>query len=129
MLFIKFHNVVDGIFFPSGFLWRRSRKGKPRRGKTKRLIIIVLPQTLIIIQQIYHSNVRSKINIRSKLQNNSGSNSKLASRFSISRQTVSKWKNRDFLQDTSSKLFNIKYALTDLEKALAISLTTSTFFF
>ena len=77
------------------------------------------------MQQIYHSNARTNLNIRSQLQNNLDSNSELASKFRISEQTVSKWKNRDFLQDSSSKPFNIEYALTDLEKALAISLRTS----
>lgn len=77
------------------------------------------------MQQVYHSNARTNLNIRFQLQNNSGSNSELASRFSISEQTVSKWKNRDFLQDSSCKPLNIQYALTNLEKALAISLRTS----
>ena len=77
------------------------------------------------MQQVYHSNTKTNLNIRFELQNNSGSNSELASRFKISEQTVSKWKNRDFLQDSSCKLLNIQYALTDLEKALAISLRTS----
>ena len=77
------------------------------------------------MQQVYHSNAKTNLNIRYQLQNNSGSNSELASRFSISEQTVSKWKNRDSLEDCSSKPLNIQYALSDLEKALAISLRTS----
>jgi hypothetical protein len=89
------------------------------------LIIFILPQTPIIMQQVYHSNAKTNLNIRYQLQNNFGSNSELALRFNISQQTVSKWKNRDFLQDTSSKPLKIQYALSDLEKALAISLRTS----
>ena len=77
------------------------------------------------MQQVYHSNATTNLNIRFQLQNNSGSNSELALRFNISQQTVSKWKNRDFLEDTSSKPLKIQYALSDLEKALAISLRTS----
>ena len=77
------------------------------------------------MQQVYHSNAKTNLNIRYQLQNNFGSNSELALRFNISQQTVSKWKNRDFLQDTSSKPLKIQYALSDLEKALAISLRTS----
>jgi len=53
------------------------------------------------MQQVYHSNAKTNLNIRFQLQNNSGTNSELASRFDISEQTVSKWKNRDFVQDAS----------------------------
>jgi transposase-like protein len=78
------------------------------------------------MQQVYHSNAKTNLNIRFQLQNNSGTNSELASRFDISEQTVSKWKNRDFVQDASCAPLNINYALTDLEKALIVSLRTAT---
>jgi hypothetical protein len=71
------------------------------------------------MQQVYHSNARTNLNIRYQLQNNSRSNYELASKFNISEQTFSKWKNRDFLEDSSCKPLNIQYDLTDLEKALA----------
>jgi transposase-like protein len=78
------------------------------------------------MSQIYHSNATTNINIRSELQNNfSFSNEKLAERFNISQQTVSKWKNRDFVQDASCNPIHIKYALNDLEKAVIISLRKS----
>jgi len=77
------------------------------------------------MQQVYHSNARTNLNIRHQLQNNSITNSESALRFGISEQTVSKWKNRDFVQDSSCRPHNIKYALTDLERALVKSLRTS----
>ncbi|MBX9808267.1 MAG: DDE-type integrase/transposase/recombinase [Flavobacteriaceae bacterium] len=77
------------------------------------------------MQQVYHSNANTNLNIRRQLQNNSGNNTELASKFGISKQTVSKWKNRNFLQDASCKPLNIKYALTPLEKILAKSLRIS----
>ena len=77
------------------------------------------------MQQVYHSNARTNLNIRAQIQKKDESNSAFACKFSVSEQTVSKWKNRDFLQDSSCKPLNIKYALTDLEKTLAISLRTS----
>ncbi len=40
------------------------------------------------MQQVYHSYARTNLNIRHQLQNNSGSNSELASLFNISEQTV-----------------------------------------
>jgi len=77
------------------------------------------------MQQVYHSNAATNLNIRSQIQNNLGTNSDLATRFNVSEQTISKWKNRDFTQDASCKPLNIEYALSDLEKALAISLRKS----
>ena len=53
------------------------------------------------MQQVHHSNGSTNINIRALLQNNSGTNSELATKFNISCQTVSKWKNRDFQKDAS----------------------------
>ena len=69
------------------------------------------------MQQVYHSNATTNLNIRSQIQNNLDSNSVLANRFKVSEQTISKWKNRDFTKDASSKPLNIVYALSDLEKA------------
>jgi transposase InsO family protein len=77
------------------------------------------------MQQVYHSNAATNLNIRSQIQNNSASNSDLATRFNVSEQTISKWRNRDFIQDASCKPLKIEYALSDVEKALAISLRKS----
>lgn len=77
------------------------------------------------MQQIYHSNASTNVYIRTQIQNNSSSNSLLATQFGVSQQTVSKWKNRDFVQDASCKPLNIVYSLTDIEKALTISLRKS----
>jgi transposase len=81
------------------------------------------------MQQIYHANATTNVNIRTQLQNNfSSSNEELSQRFNVSKQTVSKWKNRDFQTDVSSKPQNIKYALSDIEQALIISIRTATWF-
>jgi transposase-like protein len=78
------------------------------------------------MQQVYHSNATTNLNIRTQLQNNLCTNFELASKFCISEQTVSKWRNRDFIHDASSKPHNIEYALNDLEKAIIIGLRTTT---
>ena len=78
------------------------------------------------MQQVYHSNASTNINIRTQLQKSSATNYELATKFDISEQTVSKWRNRSFIQDASCKPLNIQYSLTDLEKAIAISLRKST---
>jgi transposase InsO family protein len=77
------------------------------------------------MQQVYHSNAKTNLNIRTQLQSNIGSNSELAAKFQISEQTVSKWKNRTFIKDASSRPLSIAYALTDIEEALIVSLRKS----
>lgn len=76
--------------------------------------------------QKYHSNATTNSNIRSLIQANSAKNSEQALRFGISSQTVSKWKKRDSIQDASCAPLNIKYALSEVERALVISLRSST---
>ena len=78
------------------------------------------------MQQIYHLNAKTNIHIRTQIQNNfTISNEILANQFSISKQTVSKWKNRNFTTDASSKPSKIEYALTEIETALAVSIRKS----
>jgi len=76
--------------------------------------------------QIYQKNAVTNINTRAVIQNNSGTNLQLAIRFNTSKQTVSKWRNRDFVEDKSCRPHNIEYALDDLQKAVIISLRKST---
>ncbi|MGC9152096.1 MAG: hypothetical protein ACP5F6_10135, partial [Microbacter sp.] len=78
------------------------------------------------MQQIYHANAKTNVHIREQIQKSAMvSNNQLAMQFNLSTQTVSKWKNRDFLQDVSSRPHNIHYALTDMETALIVSIRKS----
>lgn len=77
------------------------------------------------MQQVYHSNAMTNINIRQQIQNSTFSNVENSLRFGVSTQTISKWKNRTFTEDLSSRPKSIKYALNDLEQALIINLRTS----
>ncbi|MDO9152265.1 MAG: hypothetical protein Q7U47_00880 [Paludibacter sp.] len=79
------------------------------------------------MQQIYHSNAMTNVNNREQIQKCcSSTNQELAARFNVSNQTVSKWRNRGFQQDASCCPLNIKYALSELETALIISLRSAT---
>lgn len=79
------------------------------------------------MQQIYHSNAKTNINIRQQIQNNfSSTNEELAIQFCTSPQTISKWRNRDFTNDASCVPKNIAYSLNDTETALAVSLRSAT---
>jgi transposase-like protein len=78
------------------------------------------------MKQIYHDNAMTNINIRQQLQASEDSNEENAKRFGVSAQTVSKWKNRDFTSDLSSRPHNINYALSELEEALIINLRSVT---
>ncbi len=64
------------------------------------------------MQQIYHANANTNINIRTELQNNYSSPAVLALRFNISEQTVSKWKYRSFTHDSNCKYNYIVYYLS-----------------
>jgi transposase-like protein len=77
------------------------------------------------MQQVYHSNAMTNINIRQQIQNSTSSNEDYSLRFGVSTQTVSKWKNRDFTNDLSSRPHNIEYALSELEQALVLSIRSS----
>ncbi|MFN8431770.1 MAG: hypothetical protein U0V04_17445 [Spirosomataceae bacterium] len=59
--------------------------------------------------QHYHANAVTNVHIRTQLQNNfDGKSSKYFSKkLNISQQTISKWKNRNFTNDKSSR--PIKY--------------------
>lgn len=78
------------------------------------------------MQQSYHSNAVTNIHIREQIQKYSEvSNEELALQYNTSCQTVSKWRNRDFTADVSSRPKNIQYALSELEVALIISIRKS----
>ncbi|MDZ7935167.1 MAG: DDE-type integrase/transposase/recombinase [Emticicia sp.] len=77
------------------------------------------------MSQIYHSNAKTNVNNRQQIQKCSDTNEALSERFNISKQTVSKWKHRDFVEDVSSRPKNIEYALNELETALVISIRRS----
>jgi len=78
------------------------------------------------MQQIYHSNAMTNVNIRQQIQSKfSSTNEDLAVQFGTSRQTVSKWRNRNFTKDASCTPHNIAYALSEVESSLAISIRKS----
>jgi transposase-like protein len=79
------------------------------------------------MQQIYHSNARTNVHIRSLVQS-SISNRGLSKQYQISEQTVSKWRGRNFTNDKSCTPHNIAYALSDTQTALAVSIRSSTWF-
>lgn len=54
------------------------------------------------MMQFYHSNAKTNVHVRKQIQSNShDSVKKLADKHSVSEQTVSKWKNRNFVQDAA----------------------------
>lgn len=76
--------------------------------------------------QNYHTNATTNINIRAEIQSNSlSSNEELSHRFMTSTKTISKWKNRDFTSDLSTRPKNIHYGLSDLQQALVVSVRRS----
>jgi len=81
------------------------------------------------MQQVYHANAATNINIREQIQKStSAKNRELAERFNVSSQTISKWRNRKGVKDASSCPHHIKYALSEEETALIISVRKSSWF-
>ena len=72
------------------------------------------------MKQIYHSNAVTNIHIRCEINGSNLKNSEIAKRFNISEPTVNKWKNREQLEDKSSKPHTIHYTLSDLQKAILV---------
>jgi len=78
------------------------------------------------MKQVHHSNATTNIHIRSLIHNSSLSNYKLSNQLQISQNTVSKWKNRTAFEDKSSSPNTINYSLSEVEKAVVVSVRTST---
>ena len=53
-------------------------------------------------------------------------NVELANNYNLNIKTISKWKDRDFIEDKSSRPHNIKTTLTSLEKELIKVVRTMT---
>ena len=68
------------------------------------------------MSQGYHTNATTNMHSREIIQQSSLSNAELSERFEINEKTVSKWKNRDHIEDKSSRPHTIKRSLTDLER-------------
>ncbi len=78
--------------------------------------------------QRYHSNATTNLHIRSTIQKNTKeiSQKEMAKMFDVSEQTISKWSNRESLEDKSSRPHTIHYSYTPLEEALIVALRKST---
>jgi transposase InsO family protein/DNA-binding transcriptional regulator YiaG len=68
--------------------------------------------------QVYHSNARTNQHVREIIQQSNLTNVELANNYNVNVKTISKWKDRDFLNDKSSRPNKIHHALTPLEKEL-----------
>ena len=78
------------------------------------------------MKQVYHANAKTNLHLRSEISNSQLRTSTLSKKYGVSENTILKWKNRDDLTDKSSRPDNIKYALSELEMAIAIELRNLT---
>ena len=78
------------------------------------------------MKQNYHSNAKTNIHYRFEINKSNLSNQQLSDKFSVSLNTISKWKNRDTFGDKSSKPKTIKYSLSELEMLIVVELRTIT---
>lgn len=70
------------------------------------------------MSQVYHSNARTNQYVREIIQKSNLTNTELAAKYNVNIKTISKWRNREFLEDKSSRPDNINYTLTPLDKEL-----------
>lgn len=75
--------------------------------------------------QTYHANATTNVHIRSDIRKSDMRNAELARRYGVSENTVSKWRNREFQEDASSRPLNIRYAIDELTEALIVSIRKS----
>jgi len=68
--------------------------------------------------QVYHSNAKTNQHVREIIQKSDLTNVELADKYGVNIKTVSKWRNRDYTKDKSSRPNTIHYALSNLEKEL-----------
>ena len=72
--------------------------------------------------QTYHANATTNIHIRREINKSDLPNTVLAELHKVSVNTVRKWKKRDSAYDVSSRPHKIEYALTQIQKALVVSI-------
>jgi len=70
------------------------------------------------MSQSYHTNATTNMHSRAIIQQSPLSNAELSNHFNINEKTVAKWKNREHLEDKSSRPNTIKRSLNDLEREI-----------
>lgn len=78
------------------------------------------------MKQIYHSNSTTNVRLRSEINKNNLSYRALSAQYGVSKNTISKWKNRTEYKDKSSRPKTIKYALSELDMLIAVELRALT---
>lgn len=68
------------------------------------------------MSQDYHTNAKTNLHSREIIQQSTETKIELSKRFEINEKTVSKWRNREYLIDKSSRPHTIQRSLTDLER-------------
>ncbi len=66
--------------------------------------------------QGYHTNAKINMHSREIIHQSDLTNIELAVRFGINQKAVSKWRNRDYSVDKSSRPHTIQRSLTDLKR-------------
>ena len=78
------------------------------------------------MKQVYHANATTNVRLRTEINNSNATNLELSVKYGVSKNTISKWKNRVEFTDRSSRPHHIKYSLTELEMLIAIELRAIT---
>ncbi len=78
------------------------------------------------MKQSYHSNSTTNVRLRSEINKSKLSNKALSLKYGVSKNTISKWKNRTDFKDKSSRPTIIRYSLSELDILIAVELRVLT---
>lgn len=78
------------------------------------------------MKQENHSNAKTNVYYRTLIHNSNLTNKQLSKNYSVSKNTISKWKNRTVFEDKSSRPNKITYSLSHNEKLVLIHLRSAT---
>lgn len=78
------------------------------------------------MKQAHHSNAKTNVHFRSLIHNSDLKNIELSQKYSVSTNTICKWKSRTDFKDKSSRPNTINYSLSYEEKLILIHLRSTT---
>jgi transposase InsO family protein len=78
------------------------------------------------MKQAHHSNAKTNVHFRSLIHNSDLKSVALSKKYSVSKNTICKWKDRANFEDKSSRPHTINYSLSYEEKLILIHLRSAT---
>jgi transposase InsO family protein len=78
------------------------------------------------MKQTYHANATTNVRLRKEINQSNLTNLQQSEQYGVSQNTISKWRNRENLEDKSSRPKTIHNALSELEMLIVVELRLKT---